>query len=96
MFSPVFGKLLLSEKEKNYIMGRSMRSKSEKRGDNQIAHVTITDKEPLGASRHDTSDSANPSRRSASFPIQVILLLNAVYSNFAKIPDAEQRYFLVK
>jgi len=92
--NPVFGKLPFLEKEKKNNRDRGLRSKSEKRGHKQIALVTITDKKPPSTSSRDSSNSANPSQKKCPFCNADHTL--AECSSFAKVPDADQRDFVMK
>jgi len=92
--NPVFGKLPFLEKEKKNNRDRGLRSKSEKCGDKQIALVTITDKKPPSTSSRDSSNSANPSQKKCPFCNADHTL--AECSSFAKVPDADQRDFVMK
>ena len=92
--SPVFGRLPFLEKERTNNRDRGQRSKSEKRGDKQIAFVTITDKKPSNISSQDSSNSANPSQKKCLFCNADHTL--AECSSFAKVSDAAQRDFVMK
>ena len=91
--NPVFGKLPFLEKEKKNSRDRGHRSKSEKRGDKPIALVTVTDKKPPVTSSRDSSISANPSKKCPFCNADHTL---AECSSFAKVPDADQRDFVMK
>ena len=86
--NPVFGRLPFLDKEKKNNRDRGHRSRSEKRGNKQIALVTITDKKPPSTPSHDSSNSAKPSQKKCPF-------CNADHT-FAKVPDVEQRDFVMK
>ena len=92
--NPVFGRLPFLDKEKKNNRDRGQRSRSEKRGDKQIALVTITDKKPPSTSSHDSSNSAKPSQKKCLFCNADHTL--AECSSLAKVPDAEQRDFVMK
>jgi len=92
--NPVFGKLPFLEKEKTNNRDRGLRCKSEKRGDKQIALVTITDKKPPSTSSRDSSNSANPSQKKYPFCNADHTL--AECSGFAQVPDADQHDFVMK
>ena len=92
--NPVYTKLPFLEKEKKNNRDRGLRSKSEKRGDKQIALVTITDKKPPSTSSRDSSNSPNPSQKKCPFCNADHTL--AECSSFAKVPDVDQRDFVMK
>ena len=92
--NPVFGKLPFLEKEKKSNRDRGLRSKSEKRGEKQLALVTITDKKPPSTSSRDLSNSTKPSQKKCPFYQADHSLTEC--SSFAKVPDADQRDFVMK
>jgi len=92
--SSVFGKLPYLEREKKNNRDRGLRSKSERRGTRQVAFVTITDKKPPSISSRVSSHSANPPQKKCLFCNADHTL--AEWSSFFKVPDADQRDFVMK
>ena len=84
----------LLEKDKKNNRDRGHRSKSEKHGDKQIALVTVTNKKPPSTSSRDSSNSANPSKKTCPFCNADHTLTEC--SSFAKVPDANHRDFVMK